>query len=57
MAGIKRKPFWNKIWEAINAGGERMENEAEQFGYSFAKNSAESREESGERSAEREEKK
>ncbi|MBQ8669922.1 MAG: hypothetical protein IJ508_01580 [Oscillospiraceae bacterium] len=57
MAAIKRKPFLEKIMEAINAGGERMENEAEQFGYSYAKNSAESREESGKRSAEREEKK
>lgn len=56
MAAIKRKPFLEKIMEAINAGGERMENEAEQFGYSFAKEYAESQEESGCASADREEK-
>ncbi len=54
MAAIKRKPFLEKIMEAINAGGERMENEAEQFGYSFAKEYAESQEETDQASPDKE---
>lgn len=45
MAANNRKPFWDRILEAINAGGERLEKEAEQFGYSFAKEHAENQQE------------
>ncbi|MBP1558909.1 MAG: hypothetical protein J6B40_05000 [Oscillospiraceae bacterium] len=54
MAAIKRKPFLEKIMEAINAGGERMENEAEQFGYSFDKEYAETQEEADQASPDKE---
>ena len=34
---INLKPILDKLTEAINAGGKRLEEEAQQFGYSYAK--------------------
>ena len=54
MAAIKRKPFLEKIMEAINAGGERMENEAEQFGYGYAKAANQNQEETNQATTDKE---
>jgi len=42
---LNLKSFLDKINDAINAGGKRLEAEAEQFGYSYAKNYADPAEE------------
>ena len=34
---LNLKPLFDKLKEAIDAGGKRLEEEAQQFGYSYAK--------------------
>ena len=34
---INLKPIFDKLMEAVNAGGKRLEEEVQQFGYSYAK--------------------
>ncbi len=45
MAAINLKPVLDKIMKAINAGAERLEKEAEEFGYSTAREYTESHKE------------
>lgn len=41
MAAINLKPFFEKLNQAINAGAQRLEKEAEEFGYAAIKENRE----------------
>ena len=54
MAAINLKPLLDKIMEAINAGGKRLEAEAEQFGYGYAKAADQNQEETNQATTDKE---
>ena len=54
MAAINLKPLLDKIMEAINAGGKRLEAEAEQFGYGYAKAANQNQEETNQATTDKE---
>ena len=54
MAAINLKPLLDKIMEAINDGGKRLEAEAEQFGYGYAKAADQNQEETNQATTDKE---